>query len=375
VVRGCGVRPVSENLRPFRSGAAVVDRSDASILQFTGPQARWFLDQLLTNRVLDLPTGSGADAMLLTPKGRITAVLRLWASGDEQIIAVLDPGMAAMLEPFFAGRVFATRVTVEDRSAEVALVCVLGPHAGAVAGRALGRLGSGAPPALPGDEEHANVTVAAGDASVLVARVVRPVRGLDLLVGRDRLPAVVEALVAEGAEVRTPADLGVVSVVEGLPRYGIDFGDQRLPQEAALERAVHFAKGCYLGQEAVAMAQRGRVKRRLRHLAFEGPAATGPVVHEGLPVGEVTSVAEEDGRGWGIATVLTSVAPGSVVEVVETEAGEAAAAQGLRAEVRELPGTQEGPRAPSARELRERLAGGPRAPGSRPSGGAAGNRG
>ena len=362
MVRGCGAGPVSAGLRPFRTGAAVVDRPGAGILQFRGRQARWFLDQLLTNRILDLPTGSGADALLLTPKGRITAVLRLWASADEEIIAVLDPGAAAMLAPFFAGRIFATRVTVEDRSAEVALVSVLGPRAADVAGRALVRLGlhsgSGEPPALPGGEEHANVVVPAGDGSILVARVVRPVPGLDLLVARDRLSSVVEALVSEGGEVRPTGDLDEVSVVEGLPRFGVDFDDRRLPQEAALERAVHFAKGCYLGQEAVAMAQRGRVKRRLRHLAFEGPPATGSLAHDGLAVGEVTSAAEEDGRGWGIAMVSTSVAPGSIVEVVEV--GDAVGERGPRAEVRELPGTHEGPRAPSARELRERLGGAPR---------------
>ncbi|HEY8202903.1 MAG TPA: hypothetical protein VII47_16340, partial [Actinomycetota bacterium] len=221
----------------------------------------------------------------------------------------------------------------------------------------LGLPPGGEPPVLPGGEEHANVVVSAGDVTVLVARVVRPVPGLDLLVPRDRLSGMVEALVSEGGEARTTGDLGVLSVVEGLARYGIDFDDRRLPQEAALERAVHFAKGCYLGQEAVAMAQRGRVKRRLRHLAFEGPPATGSLVHEGLPVGEVTSAAEEDGRGWAIAMVSTSVALGSAVEVRHADGGE-----GPRAEVRELPGTHEGPKAPSARELRERLGGAPRAP-------------
>lgn len=351
------------DLRPFRRGAAVVERSEQGLLRFRGPQARWFLDQLLTNRILDLPPGSGTDALLLTPKGRITALLRLRASGDEEIMILLDPGVAAMAGPFFEGRIFATRVTVEDRSAEAALLSVLGPRADEIAEQALAHLGAGdgnggAPP-LPGPEEGATLTLAVGDASVLAARVVRPVTGLDLVVPRDRLADVVEALISEGAERRTVADLDALSVVEGLPRYGIDFDERRLPQEAALERAVHFAKGCYLGQEAVAMAQRGRVKRRLRHLAFEGRAAAGPLFHDGLEVGEVTSVAEEDGRGWGIATVRTSVQPGSVVEVrLPAGTGDDAGERGLRAEVRELPGTHEGPKAPSARELRERLAGG-----------------
>src|SRR5437763_947216 len=107
---GTGSEGSSADLRPFRSGAGVVERSEQGLMRFRGPQARWFLDQLVTNRVLDLPPGSGTDALLLTPKGRITALLRLRASGDEEIIALLDPGIAAMAGPFFEGRIFATRV-------------------------------------------------------------------------------------------------------------------------------------------------------------------------------------------------------------------------------------------------------------------------
>lgn len=342
---------MSTGLAPFRAGAAVVDRSDGDTLRFSGPQARWFLDQLVTNRVLELPTGSGADSLLLTHNGRITAVLRLWASGDEEVLALLAPGAAATIGPFFAGRVFATRVEVEDRTSEDALVWVLGPRAADVLTPSLARLGAD-PPMLPGEQELDNATVPTDTRGtrVVVGRVTRPVAGFEVLVPRDRLGELLDALVGEGGERCAASELANLSVVEGLPRHGVDFDERFLPQEAALERAVHFAKGCYLGQEAVAMAQRGRVKRRLRHLAFEGPAVRGQLLHDGARAGEVTSIADEEGRGWGIATVATSVAPGTAVDVVP-----GGGSAGVRAEVRELPGTSEGPKAPSARELRERL--------------------
>jgi folate-binding protein YgfZ len=344
---------MSTGLAPFRTGAAVVHRSDAGVLGFTGPQARWFLDQLLTNRLLELPTGSGADALLLTPKGRITALLQMWATGDEEVVAILDGAGAARLCPFFEGRVFATRVSIADRTGSVSLLTVLGPRAGPVVEDALGGMGMSQPVMLPGDEELANVTLRSGDGSVVVVRATRPVPGYDLLLSAERRAAFVEALVAAGGETRPATELDRLSVVEGLPRFGSDFDERFLPQEAAFERAVHFAKGCYLGQEAVAMAQRGRVKRRLRHLAFDGPSVAGPLVCGGEPAGEVMSLADEDGRGWGIAWVPTAVAVGTTVDV----AGGAGAEPLARAEVRELPGTHTGPRAPSARELRERLAG------------------
>jgi tRNA-modifying protein YgfZ len=132
----------------------------------------------------------------------------------------------------------------------------------------------------------------------------------------------------------------VMRVQAGAQAFESDLEAGYLPQEAALERAVHFKKGCYLGQEAVAMAQRGRVKKRLRHLEFTGAPALGEVIFDGAPAGTVTSVSS----GFGIAMVKTSVPLEAEVSV-----GDATAT------VHELPGTIYGPRVPSARELRERL--------------------
>jgi folate-binding protein YgfZ len=355
-------------LGAFRTGAGVVERPGTPVLRFRGPQALWFLDQLVTNRVVDLPAGAGADALLLTPKGRITALLHLWVTGEEEVFAVVDagpdPGAAGTLRAFFEGRVFATRVVVDDLTDAVALVTVLGPRAGEVVGAALATAGRAGPEpvTLPAGEEHANLAVAPGDPPMVVARAVRPVAGYELLVPAARAEAVVAALFSAGGEACSAEDLGRLSVVEGLPRYGRDFDERFLPQEAALERAVHFAKGCYLGQEAVAMAQRGRVKRRLRHLAFDGPPVAGVPTTEGRPAGEMTSLGDEDGRGWAIAWVPTAVEVGTAVEVVPAEGASAGAP--ARAEVRELPGTHTGPRAPSARELRERLTGAGGVPGT-----------
>jgi len=55
----------------------VVDRSGRGKLRFRGEQALWFCDQLLSNQVVDLADGEGAEALLLTPHGRIRALLRL----------------------------------------------------------------------------------------------------------------------------------------------------------------------------------------------------------------------------------------------------------------------------------------------------------
>lgn len=316
---------------PF-DGAGVVDRSDRSKLRLTGEQALWFCDQLLSNQVVGLADGEGAEALLLTPHGKIRALLRLVYNGGE-VVADMEPGLAAELAEFFAGRVFSTRVEIADVTGDLGLVSVLGPGAEEVV-RTMTMVNR-----LPAGDEHASARCA----SALVVRVARPVPGLDLFVPWGALDVTLASLAAAGATAATPGEYEALRAAHGLARDRVDFDEAFLPQEAALERAVHFAKGCYLGQEAVAMTQRGRIKRRLRHLRFTGPARPGVVRHEGAEVGQVTS----QGDGYGIASVRTSVALGAEVEVGDDPP--------VTAIVQELPGTVAGPSLPSARTLRESL--------------------
>ena len=321
---------------PFAS-AGVVDRSDRGKLRFRGEQALWFCDQLLSNQVVGLADGEGAEALLLTPHGKIRALLRLVSTGGE-VVADMEPGLAAELAEFFRGRVFSTRVEIEEVTDEFGIVSVLGPAAEDVVTSVTQT------PRLPAAAEHASVRCAAA----IVVRVARPIPGLDLYVPKGALDVTLASLTAAGGTPATQEDYEVLRATHGLARDRVDFDEGFLPQEASLERAVHFSKGCYLGQEAVAMTQRGRVKRRLRHLRFGGPARAGVVRREGQEVGRVTSL----GDGFGIGPVRTSVPLGETVEVGEDPPAAAV--------VEELPGTVAGPRVPSARELRERLAGDPR---------------
>lgn len=308
---------------------SVVDRSDRAKLRFTGPQALWFLDQLLTNKLDDLPNGRASDALLLTPKGRVSAAVRITNVGDAVFLDSEAEGRELLLD-FFRERVFATRVEIEDVSSDYSLFSVFGGDFINHLQNALHRMDSPGP-----GETH---RFAAGH---LIGVSVPP--QIDLLVNPQESERVLSSLLTSAEFV----DQGVwdaYRTVYGLPLFGIDYDETFLPQEAAREIAVHFAKGCYLGQEAVAMTQRGRIRRRLMHLRFEDEAFTGEILSEGQHVGNVTSAA----ANFGIGAVATSVAPGSAVEVVSGSLGAAAV-------VDELPGTDHGPEVPSARALRESL--------------------
>lgn len=332
-----------------------VDFSERTKLRFVGPQALWFLDQLVTNKVDDLSPGSGAEALLLTPNGRITSHIRIThrdGSGDAPDVLVDGPaGHAEPLLDFFGMRVFATKVAISDVSEEFSIIRVMGPRAEDVAAEAWGI-------ELHQAQEHANVRFSTERVEGIGVKVKLPAAGWDLWVPAGSKNAILDRLAAAGGSMLSAGDLEALRVAAGLAAFGVDFGESYLPQEAAFERSVHFAKGCYLGQEAVAMAQRGRIKRRLRHLQFEGQGWTGKVIFDDKEAGKVTSAVSSNGIWFGIATIKTDVPVGQTVQVVAGEGAvvEAGGAAAL-AMVKELPGTHYGPRVPSARELREQLKG------------------
>jgi aminomethyltransferase len=84
-------------------------------------------------------------------------------------------------------------------------------------------------------------------------------------------------------------------IAEGVPLYGVDMLERDLPQETAQNRALHFNKGCYQGQEIVErIHSRGHVNRHLRSLELTGPApAAGTVLKQasGEEAGAITSAA------------------------------------------------------------------------------------
>lgn len=305
---------------------------DRPKLSFSGPQALWFLNQLVSNQVEDLTPGQGREALLLTPKGRITSVLRILATPQGALLDA-DGGERQTLHDFFANRVFATRVQVSDVTNDFSILRLLGPQA---LSTVAGELEVSQP--MP-QGAHSSLSVG----SAILVALAPPLEGIDIWVRRERRAEILSLL--DRCNVRTVDrhEYEVRRVEAGAPEFAQDLSGSYLPQEAALERAVHYQKGCYLGQEAVAMAQRGRVRKRLRQLKFSGDPALGEISFDGEAAGTVTSVSR---RGYGIGMVKTAVPVDAEVTVGDARSP---------AVVKELPETIYGPSVPSARELRERL--------------------
>lgn len=263
----------------------VADRSERGKLRFTGEQRLWFLDQILTQRFADLSPGEARVAAMISVHGRMTALMEFLAT-DEALLCHFEPGLRAELPQALERYVFATRVEIEDVSERYGLVLVAGEG-----WRAL----------------------AAGTAAVVHPSELVGTDAAYLWVGRAEAETVVKELAARGARVADEDELEALRIAAGVPRWGYEMDRKTLPQEAGIDAlAVHYDKGCYLGQEAMAKIHfRGKVNRRLARLSASGQLERGAaVVLGGDKVGTVTSAAGKQ----GLALVRYTVEPGAHVE-------------------------------------------------------------
>lgn len=249
---------------------------ERAFIRARGPDARAYLNSMLSNDLTELRPGEGVYALLLTPKARIIAdVEALATAGDDIALAVPPETADEVLETLVRSRF---RKKVELEPAELALAW--GEHPGGI------------------------------------ARLEAPDGPHVLLAGGDGL---------------APAGAGweIARVEAGVPRFGREFGPDSMPAEAGLEqRAISFSKGCYPGQEPVArLHYRGHANRGVRGLRLGAPVPDGTPVSsaDGRGVGRVTTTVVSERFGPIALSVLRAeVADGAAVQAGDTSATVAA---------------------------------------------------
>ncbi len=258
---------------------------------------RW-LSGMVTNTVNELGAGQGALSLVLNAQGRIQGDLMVWRGGAGSADALeleLDAAQAEKLIAHFEKFIIMDDVELVAVDG-VAAVGVHGPQSAQV----LASVGIEAP-----GQQLSQKSMDWQGSELLVRRqfsTVVPRFTLWCAAGqRDELTA---ALQGAGVVEVGDAALETLRVVEGIPRYGVDVVEKDLPQESSLTRALHFSKGCYLGQEIVErIRSRGNVHRHLRQLEFMGelPRPGAELQLDAAPAGTVTSAASLGGRIFGLA--------------------------------------------------------------------------
>lgn len=266
----------------LRNGAAWGDLSSRGKIRLTGEDRARLLHAMTTNHIQQLTPGTGCYAFFLNDKGRILSDANILCRPDHFLLD-LEPEARENVYQHLDHYIIADDVTLEDVTAELATIAVEGPKAAAVL------QASGAP--VP---EAQYSTVEWG--SRVVARL-NSTGGLGFFIFAPTAekPALTVQMEAAGA---MPADADAFRAVRlehGKPRYSEDISERFLAQEANQPHALHFSKGCYLGQEIVERVRsRGQIHRVLMPLVLDTKVPPEPGAKlqvGGANVAEITSTA------------------------------------------------------------------------------------
>jgi folate-binding protein YgfZ len=251
-------------------GAGLIDLSARGRIMVSGSEAIQFLNGLITNDMKTLAKDSWMPAAFPNVQGRLIASVRVVRLQDEGTDRNVCPTFLIDTEAATHDRVLKTieRFTlagdfrVTDVTNQTAHMAVQGINAAKIVSEVFGAEAAELGPAeakqiawLKGDVP--------GDATMLRATHTGE-DGFDLIVKASDAIGLWDALHAAGARPVGYDALEMLRIEAGIPRYGIDMDETNVVTEAALDDAVSYTKGCYVGQEIIARIKyRGHVAKKL----------------------------------------------------------------------------------------------------------------
>ncbi len=278
---------MTSGYRALRESAAWLDLSGRGKVLASGEDRARLLHAMTTNHVEGLAEASGCYAFFLNAQGRILGDVNLFRMPDHFLLDT-EPETAGKLREHLDHYIIADDVTLEDVTAGTATIAVEGPRAAEL----LAALGAPVPDAPYGHLAWEDRIVARVDST--------GAGGCFLFLPAGGKMQLIRQLETVGINGAGAEDARVVRLEHGRPRYGEDITEDDVPQETQVLRAVHFNKGCYIGQEIVErIRSRGHVNRLLVRLAIDAahPPARGAV----LPGGAITSAAYSPALGKVVA--------------------------------------------------------------------------
>ena len=278
------------NFLALRQGAGIVSLTWRKRLKLTGADRVRWLNGMVTNNVRDLAPGHGVYAFFLNPQGKIQADMYCFNRGDDLLIET-DASQVEGLRAAFDKFIIMDEVEVADAE-NVTKLLVAGPKSAEMIGRALGSDAQTTSPLESRAASHNGVPIT-------VVRLDDPVTPqFELLVPNEQAADLWKEVTSAGAVPVGFEAVEMLRIWSGRPRFGQDIRERDLPQETGQDRALHFNKGCYVGQEIVErIRSRGAVHRIFAGFAFEPtlPEVGSKIMVDGKEAGEITSAAHLPG--------------------------------------------------------------------------------
>lgn len=249
---------------------------DPEVVWFRGADAIQFLNDLISQEIGNLPSGSVVRSLLLGPQGKLQFILGV-LRGDDEVGLVTEDGRGDELITTLTR--YRIRVDVEISKEERDVYLVVGERID--------------PPGTWRAEDDAIFADLSWETLPRALQIGGSAPDLPRLSQEEHTLARIEA---------------------GMPLMGVDVDEKTIPQETGLVAdSISFDKGCFLGQELVARldSRGGRVNRHLRILHLDSPVAAGTELRaDDKEVGSLTSVS---GRR-GLALIWREVEPGDRID-------------------------------------------------------------
>ncbi|MBC8031905.1 MAG: aminomethyl transferase family protein [Pyrinomonadaceae bacterium] len=306
-----------------REGSAgLIDLSPRGRILVSGTEAIQFLNGLITNDMKTLEVNTWMPAAFPNVQGRLIASVRVVRLQDEGTGKNVFPTFLLDTEAATHQSVLKTieRFTlagdfrVTDITNQTALISVQGRKAASVVRAVLGDAAS----ELDGNaarqwhvhaarDDHgrdARATSEYGELTAINASHAGEDR-FDLIVNSNHAAGMWAALQDAGARPVGYEALEILRIEGGQPRYGVDMDEFNVVTEA-LDDAVSYTKGCYIGQEIIARIRyRGHVAKKLTGIVFPQAAKVeaGAVIKsaDDKEIGRVTSAVYSPHLGRRVA--------------------------------------------------------------------------
>lgn len=284
-------RSILEEHKAVRRAAGLFDVSHMGEVDVRGPDARRFLDHLVTNDVGRLFPGRVLYSPMCYPDGGVVDDLLVYLRGEEDLFLCVNASNVAKDLEWIRGQAAGFAVTITDRSADYALVAVQGPRAAEIVQSLTGaKLG------LLKYYHFAEATVAG--VHCLVSRTgYTGEDGFELYHPPGEAVALTQALLDAGASRGLElAGLGArdsLRLEAGYPLYGHELNADISPLAAGLGWTVKLDKPDFVGRSALlAEKQHGAARRVVffrtgdRRIVRAETPVLGP---DGTTVGRVLS--------------------------------------------------------------------------------------
>ncbi|WP_258171027.1 glycine cleavage system aminomethyltransferase GcvT [Paenibacillus sp. R14(2021)] len=303
-----------------RTQAGLFDVSHMGEFMVTGHFSEAFLQQLTTNDVAKLRDGQAQYTLMCDPSGGVVDDLLVYRiTADQYMVVVnaanIDKDFEWMREHLIGD------VTLENKSDELALLALQGPHAAAIMALAAESFDCGTLAPF-----HFAADVSVGGAAALVSRTgYTGEDGFEIYVPAEAAQQVWNALFEVGeAHGLVPAGLGARDTLRfeaRLPLYGQELSHTISPLEAGLGFFVKLDKGSFIGREALLKQKADGVPRKLVGIEMIDrgiPRCHYAVYAQGQHIGEVTTGTQSPTlkRNLGLALIEAQFAElGTELEV------------------------------------------------------------